>query len=84
MIVPIYVIPYDESDNKYLEFGLYDKYIPMKYHGELIQFSKVLEYITECRDIRSFIPTCTTTYKFTGYYYDKMFNDFKNLKMLYN
>ena len=29
-IVPIYLIPHEESDNKCLEFGLYDTYVPMR------------------------------------------------------
>lgn len=75
-IVPIYVTPYSESDN-HLDLGLYDTYIPMKFGGKLIEFSKVLDYIQQCRNIRSFLPSCTTSYKFTGYYYDDMFNVIK-------
>lgn len=79
LIVPIYVIPYDESnDNNCLDFGLYDTYIPMNFNGKNIEFSKILNYIQQCRNInKSYIPTCNTSYKFTGYYYDDIFNEIK-------
>jgi hypothetical protein len=77
-IVPIYLIPHGESDNKCLEFGLYDTYVPMRLLSKTIEFSKILAYIQHCRNLKSsFVPTCTTSYKFTGYYYDTIFNSIK-------
>lgn len=77
-IIPIYLIPHGESDNKCLEFGLYDTYVPMRLLSKTIEFSKILAYIQHCRNLKSsFVPTCTTSYKFTGYYYDTIFNSIK-------
>jgi len=81
-IIPIYLIPYPKTyndiNNKYLEFGLYDKYIPMKFKNKNIDFCKILDYIQHCRK-KNFdtLPICTTSYKFIGGYYDYIFKDIK-------
>lgn len=82
-IIPIYLIPYPKTyndiNNKYLEFGLYDKYIPMKFNHKNIDFCKILDYIQQCRKLKNFdtLPICTTSYKFIGGYYDYIFKDIK-------
>jgi hypothetical protein len=52
-------------------YGLYNYYINSKYNGKDLKTSKFLDYIQQCRTpSEAKKPTCTTTYKFMGYYFD--------------
>lgn len=83
LIIPIYIIPkgplvaWERYGNgrlrsdRFTMYGLYNYYINSKYDGKDLKTSKFLDYIQQCRTrSEGKKPTCTTTYKFLGYYFD--------------
>jgi hypothetical protein len=82
LIIPIYIIPkrplnmserYGTTGlrrDRFTMYGLYNYYINSKYNGKDLKTSKFLDYIQQCRTLSGIKPTCTTTYKFLGYYFD--------------
>jgi hypothetical protein len=83
LIIPIYIIPkgplvawqrYGNGrlrSDRFTMYGLYNYYINSKYNGKDLKTSKFLDYIHQCRTpSEAKKPTCTTTYKFMGYYFD--------------
>lgn len=83
LIIPIYIIPkgplvsWERYGNgklrsdRFTMYGLYNYYINSKYDGKDLKTSKFLDYIQQCRSRNEAKkPTCTTTYKFMGYYFD--------------
>jgi hypothetical protein len=83
LIIPIYIIPkrplnmseqYGTTGlrrDRFTMYGLYNYYINSKYNGKDLKTSKFLDYIQQCRTpSEAKKPTCTTTYKFMGYYFD--------------
>jgi hypothetical protein len=83
LIIPIYIIPkgplvgWERYGNgrlrsdRFTMYGLYNYYINSKYNGKDLKTSKFLDYIQQCRTpSEAKKPTCTTTYKFMGYYFD--------------
>lgn len=83
LIIPIYIIPkgplvaWERYGNgrlrsdRFTMYGLYNYYINSKYNGKDLKTSKFLDYIQQCRTpSEAKKPTCTTRYKFMGYYFD--------------
>jgi hypothetical protein len=83
LIIPIYIIPkgplvaWERYGNgrlrsdRFTMYGLYNYYINSKYDRKDLKTSKFLDYIQQCRaPSEAKKPTCTTTYKFLGYYFD--------------
>jgi hypothetical protein len=83
LIIPIYIIPkgplvgferYGTGGlrrDRFTMYGLYNYYINSKYNGKDLKTSKFLDYIQQCRSpSEAKKPTCTTKYKFMGYYFD--------------
>ena len=83
LIIPIYIIPkrplnmserYGTTGlrrDRFTMYGLYNYYINSKYDRKDLKTSKFLDYIQKCRaPSEAKKPTCTTTYKFMGYYFD--------------
>lgn len=83
LIIPIYIIPKGPlvswerygtgglRSDRFTMYGLYNYYINSKYDGKDLKTSKFLDYIQQCRTrSKAEKPTCTTTYKFMGYYFD--------------
>lgn len=85
LIIPIYIIPKRplNMSEKYgttglrrdifTKYGLYNYYINSKYDGKDLKTSKFFDYIQQCRTrSEGKKPTCTTQYKFMGYYFDEI------------
>jgi len=82
LIIPIYIIPKGPlvgferhgtgglRRDRFTMYGLYNYYINSKYNGKDLKTSKFLDYIQQCRTLSGPKPTCTTRYKFIGYYFD--------------
>lgn len=81
LILPVYLVPYDSITTELrplLKYGLYDKFTAFRYNRKGTDFSKVLNYIQQCVRIPNIsTPVCTTSYTFTGYYFDHIFQKFK-------
>lgn len=75
-IIPIYAIPLVEPTTHAQDitgYGLYNFFCAFKYNREDLSFSKILEYIQQCKKYNSNdAPTCTTEYKFMGNIYNKI------------
>ena len=83
LIIPIYIIPKGPlvgferhgtgglRRDRFTMYGLYNYYINSRYNGKDLKTSKFLDYIQQCRSrSEAEKPTCTTKYKFMGYYFD--------------
>ena len=82
LIIPIYIIPAVKpwGNIDFTMYGLYTYYCKSLYKGEQLKTTKFLEYIQQCRPPVTYSygpeprgipkPTCTTEYKFMGYYFD--------------
>jgi hypothetical protein len=81
LIVPVYLVPYDSINTEMrplLKYGLYDKFTAFIYNRKRTDFSKVFNYIQQCVRIPNIsTPVCTTSYSFLGYYFDHIFQKFK-------
>jgi hypothetical protein len=54
-------------------YGLYNFFSVFEYGSSRFDFSKILEYIQRCQNYKSsYLPSCTTAYKFTGSFYNNI------------
>jgi hypothetical protein len=54
-------------------YGLYNFFSVFEYGSSRFDFSKILEYIQRCQNYTSsYLPSCTTAYKFTGSFYNNI------------
>jgi len=86
-IIPIYAIPQVEPTTHVMDitgYGLYNFFCAFRYNNKDLSFSKILEYIQQCKNYNSNeAPTCTTEYKFMGNVYNEIdiLSDLKDMTL---
>jgi hypothetical protein len=73
--VPVYAIPVNSPPvlNDITKYGLYNHFSMFRMDDySQLQMCKILDYINNCHTKDIYKPTCTTTYKFTGAWYNEV------------